>query len=174
MPKIIAEHEALSFIQGYSQVMVTINAHPPPRPREKLLEVMADARARYVADRSLLASALHELEARSMIVPPEVVAAIQSMQLKQWIYLRDTSIHSVFIDPSGRIAYGVLGLSEPIRNFVGGSGAIVETAVLRYMGRYISDGIVSSVAWLGHNYKRNYSEMLASLRARGRFHTTCA
>lgn len=172
MPKIIAEHEASSFIQGYSQVMVTIHGHAPPRPREKLLEVMADARSRFVADRSLLAGALRELEAKSILVPPEVVAAIQSMQLKQWIYLRDTSIHSVFIDPSGRSAYGVLGLTEPIKNFVGGTGVIVETAVLRYMGRYISDGIVSSVVWLGRSYKRNYAEVLASLRARGRFYKT--
>jgi len=36
-------------------------------------------------------------------------------------------------------------LTERIRNTVNGSGAMVETGVLPFLGRYVSDGIVSNL-----------------------------
>jgi hypothetical protein len=61
-----------------------------------------------------------------------------------------------------------------VRNIIGSSGAVVETGVVRYLWRYVTDGIVSSVVWLGPNYKKEFSSVLAGLREAGKFHTSYA
>lgn len=164
---------AAAFIQSYTRIMVRIHGRHPDNAQTRLVDILAAARAKYCADRSLLAPALDALGAESVAVPPAVVSAVQSLELKRWIYLKDTKAHSVFIDPSGRAAYGVLGLTDRIRDIVGGSGAIIETGLVRYLGRYVCDGIVSNVAWLGSNYKREYARVLAEIRGRGAFHKAC-
>jgi len=167
---VVTEHEASTFIQGYTQLMLHIYGPLPTKPKMKLIAILAAARAKYVADRSLLDAALLELEAKSGSVAPEVISAVQSLEVKKWIYLKDTSAYSVFIDPSAKLAYGVLGLTQKIRSVLGGSGAVVETGLMRYAGRYVTDGIVSNVVWLGQNYRRSFTNELASLRAQGAFH----
>lgn len=171
---VIEESEASTFIQGYTQIMVQIYGPLPAKPKMKLREILAAARTKYLADRSLLDGALRELETGSVSVAPEVVSAVRGLEVKQWIYLKDTKAHSIFIDPSAEAAYGVLGLTQRFGDIIGGSGAIVETGLLRYLGRYVSDGIVTSVVWLGRNYKKDFNTVLADLRAQGRFHKTWA
>jgi len=171
---VVTEHEASTFIQGYTKVMLHIYGPLPTEPKMKLLEILAAARAKYVADRSLLEGALRELKVKSIVVAPEVISAVQSLEVKKWIYLKDTSAYSVFIDPSAEVAYGVLGLTEKIRNIIGGSGVVVEAGLLRYLGRYVTDGIVTNVVWLGRNYKKDFTNEFASLRAQGAFHKTYA
>ena len=46
--------------------------------------------------------------------------------------------------------------------------------LLRYLGRYVTDGIVTNVVWLGRNYKKDFTNEFASLRAQGAFHKTYA
>ncbi|MGJ0486584.1 MAG: hypothetical protein ACR65R_18900 [Methylomicrobium sp.] len=169
---VVPEHEASAFIQGYTQVMVQIYGPVPAKPKKGLLEILAAARASYVTDRSLLEEALRQLKSESIVIAPEVVSAIKSLEVKKWIYLKDTSAFSIFIDPSTKAAYAVFGLTDRIRNIIGGSGAVVETGLLRYQGRYVTDGIVTSVIWLGRTYKKSFIEAFADLRAQGAFHKT--
>lgn len=154
--------------------MVQIYGSSSTGPKPKLLEVIATARERYAAKPSLLDGALRALETKAINLSPDVVSAIRSMELKYWIYLKDTRSHSILIDLSATVAYGVLGLTERLRSIVGDSGAIVETALMRYHGSYICDGIISNVAWLGPNYRRDFTKELATLRAQGKFHKTYA
>ena len=161
-------------IQGYTRIMVEIYGAWPAEPKLDLLEVLATARAKYVADRSLLDVALTDLKAKSAVISPEVISAVRSLELKGWIYLKDTTVHSIFIDPSVSAAYGVLGLTERIRDVVGGTGAVVETGLLQYLGRYVSDGIFGNVLWLGRNYKREFATEFARLRADGKFRKSYA
>lgn len=170
---VVAEHETSTFIQDYTQLMVEIYGPLPAKPKMTLLELLGAARTKYASDRSLLDSALRELEAKSIKVAPEVVSAVRSLELKHWICLKDTSSYSIFIDPSADAAYAVFGLTERVRNIIGGSGVFVETALLQYLGRYVSDGIITNVAWLGRNYKKDFTDVHAELRAQGRFHKTC-
>ena len=37
----------------------------------------------------------------------------------------DTKLHSIFVDPSADRAYGVVGLTQSIREVIGGSGVLV-------------------------------------------------
>jgi hypothetical protein len=169
---IIADYEASAFIQGYTLLMIEIYGPLSAKPTQTLLEVMAAARTKYLAKRSLLDEAIRALEKKGTPVSDAVVSAVQSLEVKQWIYLKDTRSHSVFIDPSGEAAYGVQGLTERMRDIIGGTGAIVETGVVRYLGRYVTDGIVSGVVWIGPNYKKAFSNTLTELRKTRKFHAT--
>lgn len=171
---VISENEASIFIQGYTQLMVEIYGAVPPRRRQNLLNVIAAARIKYQADRSLLNGALRLLNDKSVSVPDQVVSAVRRLEVKKWVYLRDTNAYSIFIDPSGEVAYGVLGLTDRIKTIIGGSGAVVEMGLVRYLGHYVTDGIVSDVVWLGPNYKKDFSDRLRGLRNAGRFHSSCS
>lgn len=104
-----------------------------------------------------------------MTIPDGVVSAIRALQVRKWVYLRDTRSHSVFIDPSGTVAYGVLGLTERIRDVIGGSGAMVETGLFRYGGRYVTDGIVSEAVCSDPRSSASTTMCLPGSGARGRF-----
>jgi hypothetical protein len=173
-PLVVTEKEASTFIRGYTKVMLEVLGPNVAKGDTTLLPLLAAARAKYSTDRSLLDSALRALEAKSVIIAPEVISAVRGLELKKWIYLKDTSSYSIFLDPSADVAYGVLGLTDRIRDIVGGTGAVVETGILPYLGRYVSDGIVSNLVWLGPNYRKDFATSLREIRAQGQFHKTCA
>jgi hypothetical protein len=167
---IIAEQQATEFIQNYTKIMVQINDLSRDKPKTELLEAIVSARSMYCADRSLLDLALRELEAKSVSIQQEVVAAVRGIEVKKLVYLKDTRSHSVFIDPSYTMAYGVLGLTNRLRDIMGGTGAFVETGILRFHGHYIADGIVSHVVWIGSNMRKELKEVFAELRTQGKYY----
>jgi hypothetical protein len=136
----------------------------------KLLEMLDSARDVTIASPSIIDVAASELERKGSPVPLEVVCAIKSLQLNQWVYLRDTTTYSVFLDPSGKDAYAVLGLTDRLRDILGGSGVSVRTGLVEYSGRVVCDGIVSNLVWLGSNYRKEFSANLAELKKEGKFH----
>lgn len=168
---IIDPASSAAFISGYTQAMTAIHG-PPERGRTaRLLDVLAVGRDRYVADRSRLDKALAGLARRSIHIAPDVIEALRSLDVKSWVFLRDTRSHSVFVDPSGDVAYGVLGLTDRIRDIVGGSGAVIETGLVRYRGQYVCDGIVTNIVWLGRNLRTDFNRLLTEIRARRAFRT---
>ena len=168
-PLVVTEQQAEAFIDGYGLVLVAVFGSTPDDAEMDLLEVLVRGREKYLADRALLDEALRNLEAHSILVPPEVEAAIRSLEVKRWFYLKDTGTYSVFIDPDEEVAYAVLGLTDRIRDILGGTGALVEIGLVKYHGRYVCDGLVTSVVWLGSNYRKDLTRMLADIRARGAF-----
>lgn len=170
---IVTEHEAADFIDGYIVVMLEILGSTQEESEMTLVELLARGRSKYVSDRASLDDALGRLEARSVLVAPDVESAIRSLEVKRWFYLKDTATYSVFVDPSADIAYAVLGLTQRIRDLIGGSGAIVEIGLVQYRGHYVCDGLVSNVVWLGRNYRKHLTLTLAEIRARGAFRKSC-
>ncbi len=166
---IVTEQDAADFIDGYTQVMAEIFGSTSDDSQLELVDVLARGRAKYLSERASLDHALHSLEARSIRVSSEVVSAIRSLEVKQWFYLKDTATYSVFVDPSADIAYAVLGLTERIRDMIGGSGALLEIGLVQYHGHYVCDGLVSNVVWLGRNDRKDLALVLADIRARGAF-----
>jgi hypothetical protein len=172
---IIDPASATAFISAYTKLMIEVCGPTKTRKKRSVLEVLAEGRTKCLADRSLITVARSELKARGENLDSDACCAVESMQVKRWIFLRDTKTCSVFIDPSGTAAYGVLGLTEPIRNIIGGSGVLFETAVLRYRGRFVCDGLITgTVLWIGPNYRRDYGALLKKLKADGRFFTKYA
>jgi hypothetical protein len=171
---ILDPNDAAAFLEGYKSVLLEIDRQSPGKQQLELVETLVAARSKYFADRSLLDSALAALSGKSPALSEEIVSAIRGLELKHWIYLRDTRSHSIFMDPDAEVAYGVVGLTNRIRDIIGGSGASIQTAITPYRGHYVCDGLISSVAWLGPNYKRSFNNDLARIRALGQFHKTPA
>jgi hypothetical protein len=159
------------FIQGYAGLMAEIYVSDPEHEkRATLMEVVAAGRARYAADPKRLDAAVAAAAARGKPFEFEVTEAVRKMQLKKWIFLRDTKRHSLFLDPQGDAGYGVLGLTQRIRDIVGGSGAVLETALVPYRGRFVCDGVISEVLWLGPNYRKDFAALFSRLKKNGAFH----
>lgn len=74
------------------------------------------------------------------------------------------------IDSAAGRAFGVVGLTERIRDIVGGTGVMIEAGVIRYCGRYVCDGIISQLVWLGPGYRRSWNETFREIKSSGRFY----
>jgi hypothetical protein len=166
--------DAKLFIAGYTSLLAKVHLLTGGKSRIELLEMLTSARGAVVADPSLIATAASSLEAEGKAVPEEVLTAVQSLRLRRWVYLRDTTKYSIFLDPEGEEAYAVLGLTDRLRDIVGGTGVILQTGLVHFQGRYVCDGLIAPVVWLGSNYRRSYSELFATLKKSGHFHVSSA
>lgn len=119
---------------------------------------------------ALLRQSIARLEARNVRLDRNVIMALASLDVRQWVYLRDTTRHSIMIDSTADRAFGVLGLTQGIRDITGGTGLYIEAGVVRYRGRYVCDGIISQVVWLGPGYRRSWNETFKEIKASGHFH----
>jgi hypothetical protein len=170
---VIDPSSAKEFTSGYSSLLSEVYRQTGGEPKEDILQVLFAARERVNKDSSLIDSAVAALKAKKKPVSSDVLLALDSLQLCRWVYLRDTTKYSVFIEVNGAKAYGVLGLNDRIKDIVGGStGFVTTTGVVKFCGRYLCDGLMSSPVYLGSNFKKQYGAMLADIKDRGDFHVT--
>jgi hypothetical protein len=169
---VIAPRAAETFIHGYSSLLAEVHRLSKGEADLELLKMLAAARDITVATPSIIESAASKLEDSGSPVPPEVVKACKSVQLKQWVYLRDTKTYSVFLEPTGKAAYAVLGLTNRVRDLLGCSGVSFRAGLVEYSGHFVCDGIVSNPVWLGPNYRKDFSANLAVLKKEGSFHVS--
>lgn len=169
---VIDPEAAQIFILGYSKILTEVHRLSHGNAGLPRLEMLAEAREAVLASPSMIESAAAELVRRESSVPLEMIAAIKSLQLKQWVYLRDTTRYSVFLEPSGKDAFAVLGLTNRLRDILGGAGVSIRTGMVEFSGHYVCDGIVSSPVWLGANYRKEFSAHLARLKKEGRLHVS--
>ena len=118
---------------------------------------------------ALLDKTLEKLKASGTALDDAALAAIRQMRCAQWIYLRDTRSHSIFLSTDADQAYGVLGLTQGLRDMTGSSGAFIETALLPFKGHIICDGLLANLVWIGSNYRKSFNEDLKRLKAEQRF-----
>jgi hypothetical protein len=166
---ILDERSAAVFINGYQKLLLEICG--PVGGNVKLLERLAKGRKKLMSDVSLLDDALSRIHDQGQHVDETVIAAAASLQVKSWVYLRDTRRYSIFMEQAGKHAYGAVGITDPIKDLVGGSGALVETGLLLYDERIVCDGLISPLAWIGPTYKRTFNEALSNIRSAGNFYT---
>jgi len=169
---VIDPQSAKIFINGYSKLLAEVHRLSNGKAIMPLLEMLADAREVIMVSPSIIESAASSLERKESPVPLEVIAAIKSLQLKEWVYLRDTTRYSVFLELSGKDAYAVLGLTNRVRDLLGGSGVSFRTGVIKFADHFVCDGIVSNPVWLGANCRRDFSANLTKLKKEGKFHVS--
>jgi hypothetical protein len=161
--------DAQRFIQSYKLLMLEVLGAREDRITSSVVPLLAKARAKLVGKPALLRQSIAKLEAQRVRLDREVVTALEGLQVQQWVYLRDTKLHSIMIDSSADRAFGVLGLTERIRDIVGGTGLIMETGLVCYRGRYVCDGVISQAVWLGPGYRRSWNETFKEIKASGQF-----
>jgi hypothetical protein len=166
---ILDQRSAAIFIDGYKKLLLEICG--PTGENLKLLERLVEGRKKLMSHASFLDDALSRIHAQGQHVDETVVAAASSLQVKSWVYLRDTRRYSMFMEPGGILAYGAVGITNPIKELLGGAGALVETGLLLYEGHIVCDGLISSLAWLGASYKRSFNEAFSNIRSAGNFYT---
>lgn len=161
--------DAQRFIQVYKLLMLEVLGEQEDGIPGSVVPLLAKARAKLVGKPTLLRQAIDQLEARHAKLDREVIMAIEGLEVRQWVYLRDTKLHSIMIDLTADRAFGVLGLTQGIRDIVGGTGVIIETGLVRYRGRYVCDGVISQAVWLGPGYRRSWNERFKEIKASGQF-----
>jgi len=167
---IIDALSASKFIAVYKTLLLEIDRTGHDGGKSNLIKRLAAARSRLSSDPSLIEQALAALKSRSVAVDPEVVESLRSLEVENWVFLRDTKVHSIFVHPSEHRAYGVLGLNDRIRDIVGGAGLVVETGLVQYAGRFVCDGLVSRILWIGKNYRNNFNRAYQTIKSEGRFY----
>lgn len=161
---------AATFIHGYKTVLLEVG--DKKHQNKPTLNRLAIARDQLVRDPAVLDHAVQSLTASTVEVDAHVIAAMRSLRLKRWIYLRDTRTYSVFLDEDDQDAYAVLGLTDRLRDIIGDSGAVIETGLVSFAGHFVCDGIISSVIWLGRGIRGSFNESFREIKLTGRFHTT--
>ena len=111
---------AAHFVAGYTSLLSEVHRQSGAKPYEQLLEMLAASRDAVSANPALLGAAATSLEANGRAVPFDVLHAVETLRFKQRVFLRDTTTHSVFVEPDANEAYAVLGLNDRIRDIVGG------------------------------------------------------
>jgi len=171
---VVDPHAAQLFIAGYKSVLTEVHKLSYGKPQKEIIRLLSIARNAAVEAPSLIDAAVTSLRANGNIVDPVVLRAIKTLMVKQWVFLRDTKTYSIFIDIAGKDAFAVLGLTDRIQEIVGGSGNIFRSGLVSYQGRYVCDGIIEDLVWLGTGIKKDFSSEFAHIKKSGRFHTLSA
>ena len=158
--------DAQRFIRWYSLLLVEVLGEASRDVEGGLIAKLVQGRTKLMKEPTLL----REAAARLADVDSEVVEAVESLEVRNWVYLRDTKLHSIFLDQSTDRAFAVVGLTERIRDILGGAGVYLETGLVQYRGRFVCDGLVGQPVWLGPNYKKSFNERYRELKAAGRFY----
>jgi len=165
---ILDQDSAWRFINGYKKLLLEIDDDDESNS-DGIVAKLISARKKLIEEPGLLQETQARLAAISDAVDPEVVQAVQGLDVRKWVYLRDTKIHSIFLDTTDRRAFGVIGLTDRLRDVLGGAGVLLETGLVRYRGRFVCDGLIINSVWLGPNYKKSFNEAFAEWKAEGRF-----
>lgn len=133
---------ANAFIAGYKRLLLEIGLRGRAPKTGNVPSVLASARRQLTETPGLLDKALANLRARSEEVDEEIVRAVRTLRVNDWVFLRDTKAYSIFVHPSEETAFGVLGLTQPVRDIAGASGVAIETGIVRFIGRFVCDGLI--------------------------------
>ncbi len=169
---VIEPKAAQIFIVEYARFLIQVNLLSNGKKADvTLLELLYAARNVVVANPAIIELAVARLaKKKEPPIPPEVLKAIHSLQLRQWVYLRDTKAYSIFLSDSETDAYAVCGLTERLRDIFGGTGLVCNTGIVEFAGHFVCDGIISYVARLGPGYRKGFSAEFDKIKKNGGFH----
>gem|GEM_PF-1215840 len=173
MRAVILEADAAwRFIEEYKQLLLEIDGDSGSA-NDEVVPRLHRARAKLLAQPMVIQEARERLLAKSKTIDPEILQAVHGLEVTDWVYLKDTKVHSIFMDTKTKRAFGVLGLTDPLHDLVGGSGVFLNAGLVRYRGRFVCDGLAVKSLWLGPNYKKSFNAAFAEWKAAGRFYVRC-
>lgn len=167
----LPDAEARRFIRQYQQFLQfclpqKLSAKDLQQYDKNPLMALADARQRFDTERQLL----DEYLSSGAAMDEDIRTAIATMQIDRWIYLKDTAHYSVLLSEDGLAGYGVLGLTDRLRDVAGGSGQLIEAGILHLQGQYVCDNLVRHVVWLGPGIRRDMQQGLQDLKKEQKFY----
>ena len=162
---VIEPNTANQFIEGYKAFLLYAGETEDQGSGEDFLYHLVQGRDAYLQERSLLGKFRNE----NKNIEDWIFEAIQDIEVTDWVYLRDTTKYSLFIRADQTAAYGVQGLTEPIKDIFGRSGIYLKTGIFPLGNSFVCDGLITNLASLGKHYKEMFNECYRKLKAEGLF-----
>jgi hypothetical protein len=171
---LLPPQSAALFIRDYLAVLLEVVRVLKIKPTGVNIEDLSMARSHVKLNPAFLNEAASNLETRGSPIDKSVAAALKTLKIADWIYLRDTAHHSIFIDKVNVNAYAVKGLTNLIRKVAGGCPATFESGLLEFHGQYVCDGLVVNPVYLGPKYRTEYTGIYTRIRKSGRLYVGAA
>jgi hypothetical protein len=167
---LLPREQALRFIAGYKSVLLRILADTDTPLSGSINNDLVAARSLVKVDRSLIESALVELTTEGNSVELSVAAAIRSMKVDFWLYLRQTKTFAVFLDKESKNGYAVRALTTPLNELLDAPPFALEAGLFEFEGLFVCDGLALNPVQLGPGYRSQLTLAYAQLRKEGKFH----
>ena len=171
---LLPRDQALRFINGYKPMLLRVLANTATVESGDINSDLAAARTLGKENPALFEKALADLSAEGTPVEPSVVAAIRSLKVALWLYLRQGKNYAVFLDTEAKNAYAVRALTTPLNELLVEPPFAVEIGVFEFEGRFVCDGLALNPVALGPHYGSQLSAAYSALRKSGRFHARAA
>jgi hypothetical protein len=171
---LLPRDQALRFIEGYKSVLLRVLSNFGIERTQSIVSDLATARTKTIDDSQIIEKAIADLAKQGQPVEEDIVQAIRSMKVSQWVYLRHTKSAAIFIDKDVKNAYAVKALTTPIYEVAGEPPAMFITGVFQYLGNFVCDGIVKEPVVLGPGYKAQFNLAYSEIRKAGRYHAKTA
>ncbi len=134
--------------------------------KKELLSQLNLGRDAFLKDRNLLNEYLIKGDEK----PSIFYDAIDSLEVGEWVYLRDTTKYSLFVKADESASYAVLGLTQPIKEIFGCSGLYMKTGIIRLGSNFVCDGLILNQVQLGKNYRDGFNSIYKSMKLNGKFY----
>ena len=167
---LLPREQALRFINGYKPALLRVLADTNTASTGSINDDLVAARALVHGDKDLFEAALADLATEGTPVEAEVAAAIRSIRVELWIYLKHTKTFAVFLDKEARNAYAVRALTTPLDELLDEPPFALETGVFRFQGLFVCDGLALNPVALGPGYRSQLKAVYSQLRKSGKFH----
>lgn len=162
---VIEPKAANHFIEGYKSFLLYAGNIEREGSGAELLHQLAQGRDEFLENPPLL----EDFRNQHKEIESWVFEAIESIEVTNWVYLRDTTRYSLFIRADQSAAFAVLGLTDRIRDIFGHSGLYLRTGVFPLGNAFVCDGLIASIASLGTGYKKAFNESYREIKKEGRF-----
>ncbi|MBU0499329.1 MAG: hypothetical protein KJ558_12825 [Gammaproteobacteria bacterium] len=164
---IVDQELANRFIAQYRDFLLHIHAAEiGEEAGTGLIKNLSAARNCYLAERQKYSDYLDN----EPKYDPDIKAAIKSLDVADWAYLRDTEHFSLFVKSNGTLGLAVVGLTQPIKEIFGCEGLYLRTGIVQLGNHYTIDGIIADPVKLGEGYEHTYGKALKKLVQQGTFH----
>ena len=166
---LLSPESASRFISGYKSILLEVLRAMGQSPSNNVVQDLARARKHWTQHPDAITTAIAMLQDSGQTLDAEVVRSLGTLKVEQWVYLRHTTRHAIFLDKTAENAYAVKALITPIHEVVGGQAAAFETGLVEFEGQFVCDGIVMGPVFLGPGYRAQFSAVYSELRKSGNF-----
>ncbi len=167
---LLPRDSAMQFIDGYKAVMLQVLAAADLPSTDSITQDMANARTHAMSEPGSIERAMEAIANRGEHLPLTVAAAIRSLRVCRWIYLRHTRSFAVFLDEALENAYEVRALTTPLNELIDEPPMVFEAGLFIYEGLFVCDGIVLEPVLLGAGYAAEFKAAYTALRQAGKLH----
>jgi hypothetical protein len=167
---LLPREQALRFIAGYKSVLLRVLSNTKMATTQSVNNDLAAARSLINESRDLLETAFDELAAEGKTIETDVVEAIRSIRIDQWVYVKHTKTFAVFMDKEAKNAYAVRALTTPLNHLLDEPPFLLETGLFKFQGVFVCDGLAIDPVPLGPGYRAQLLAAYSSLRKSGHFY----